>query len=580
MSKLIPLIKANIKGFVRNWKHVLLLVVMPLFLITIIFMSFNPSGLRKINIGYDLEGAKTLDEGQFHDAVGSFANPTRYDNLDACRQDLRLYKQYVCIDIKGDGPYYLDVYYDNTRESVIWEVIERINQAVDTVQKTKSKSIAADFITRFHTSMDSLEQYDSKLSTVNNDLDKYIVEVDNSATQLQNAKNDLTLSLNQMDSDIADAKSQSLDARQTKNAYYNQASSYVATSESRLSPLLSVTDAQPYASDAYNEVSQVNNELNDYNSAAESQLNSIDSKLASYQAQSNAGRQYVSSIDEGIAQLYATRSSLQEYKTRVQSARNDLQGIKTQFNGLQNMDADTIVNPVVMHDYPTYAPVVDNATVERLTGGMSQQEALAKGASFISLQTMFPIVLILITLFLSLLIGSFVALSEINAPSHTRLRLVKNIFFPEYIASFLSALIMVLIPVFIVLVIGNWIFALNIFDHALIMACILILMVSIFTMIGFLLAYTIRKESLTLMVSTFVLVLLIYFSGFLLPLERMSPVLGTLAALSPGALVLSLFNQTIFYNVGFMGVSAQLMTLFIEWVALIVLTTIVRYLRD
>ena len=51
MFKTIQLIKANLKRFIRDWKAISLLIVFPLILIGVVFVSFNPSGLRKVPVG-------------------------------------------------------------------------------------------------------------------------------------------------------------------------------------------------------------------------------------------------------------------------------------------------------------------------------------------------------------------------------------------------------------------------------------------------------------------------------------------------------------------------------------------------
>jgi ABC-type multidrug transport system permease subunit/predicted nucleic acid-binding Zn-ribbon protein len=580
MSKIIPLIKANVKGFVRNWKNIIILVILPLVLISIIFASFNPNGIRRINIGYTLAEDKSLDEQQFRDALGSFTKLTKYDTLDGCKHSLRDYHEYVCVEIRGQGPYTLEVYYDNTREPVIWEVIQRLEEGIRSIQRHESKSIASDFLTRFRTALGRLDTFDTQLAATNKDLDSYVRNVDDSVIKLHNARDDLVTNLDSMDRDIADARAASSDARSTEANYANAAYGNLNAAQSLTQQVSWSAEQQGYSSMIIGNIVQARSTVSDLDQNVRLKLDNVDAKLDKYDESSRKGRQYVFEIDNAADRLGATKSDLRQYQQRVGEARDEISSIRTEFSALTTLDADTLVDPVIIHNTPAYVPVVDEKTAQRLSKNATQQEAAVRGISLISLQTIFPTVLILITVFLSLLIGSFVALSEITSPAHARLRLVRHVFLPEFIASFVSALCIVLVPVLLVLLIGDQLFRLGLLSHLLTASSMIVILISIFILLGFLLAYVVRKESMTLMISTFILVLIIFLSGFLLPIERMSPFFGKVAEFSPGALTTNMFKQSVFYGAGFSSIAAEFTILIVELVIILALTLAVRYWHE
>jgi ABC-type multidrug transport system permease subunit len=577
MGKLAPLVKANIKGLLRNWKSLLILVVLPLVLILIIFASFNPEGLRKIDIGYSFADGQTLDETQFNNAMGGFAKLHRFDELDDCLKSLRSYKEYVCVHIHGSGPYVLDVHYDNTREPVIWEIVQRLEQSVRSVQKQESKDIADDFLVRFRNAMTRLDAYDRQLVTIHSDIDTYIYEVDGSITKLQGARRDLITTLDGMDRDIAEAKSSSSSARSNTAHYTSQADQQLSLIDYNLQYIAATAETQAYLSSARSSIGNARSQVSAVRTGVESDLDRIDGRISSYQAASARGRGYVFEIDNSVNTLRGTKTDLQSYKVRVASTRNELSGIKQEFRELEGLDAETLVNPVVVVTTPTYIPQVSEELQEEFAQDV---QAAAKGVSLISLQTIFPTVLILITLFLSLLIGSFVALGEINSAAHQRIRLVDHTFFPEFFASFISSLIIVFVPIFTVLLIGDGVFHLGVFEHIFTVTATITLVMAIFVLLGFLLAYIIRKESMALMTSTFILVLFIFLSGFLLPVERMSPISYIFATMSPGSLAVDMFKQSVFYDSGFDGITLQFMMLIGQFILLMAITLVAKYWRE
>src|SRR3989338_10391501 len=138
MIKTIPLLIASFKGFIRNWKSVLLLIVVPLILISTIFATFNPLGIQKTPVGLVLQN-ESMQLDDINDYVSSFLIITEYKDLDDCFKELKQYKQYVCFVISNEYAIVLDVHFDNTRTPIIWEILAQIKGAIDYLQKQKSK---------------------------------------------------------------------------------------------------------------------------------------------------------------------------------------------------------------------------------------------------------------------------------------------------------------------------------------------------------------------------------------------------------------------------------------------------------
>jgi len=119
-------------------------------------------------------------------------------------------------------------------------------------------------------------------------------------------------------------------------------------------------------------------------------------------------------------------------------------------------------------------------------------------------------------------------------------------------------------PLICVALLGNFLFQLPFLNNLGILIILLFLLTSVFILMGMSLAYLIKKESMTLLVTTFLLVFFIFFSGFLLPIERMSVFASFFARFFPSKVALSIFNKTVFYNI-----SAQLLlteiTILVNW---------------
>ncbi|MFP4400967.1 MAG: ABC transporter permease, partial [Candidatus Woesearchaeota archaeon] len=206
-------------------------------------------------------------------------------------------------------------------------------------------------------------------------------------------------------------------------------------------------------------------------------------------------------------------------------------------------------------------------------------ESIVKGINLIGLQTLYPNILILIVMFLSLLISSFISLNEINSTATQRHNLIRGIFFPEIISVYFSSLIVISIPLICIVLLGQYLFRLQIFQNALYISMILLLLISIFILLGMALSYLIKKESITLLISTFILVFLVFFSGFMLPIERMSNTANIVASNSPSTISLSAFNRIIFYSQGFEVIAPNVYQLIIWFGTLLLLTTLIKSMK-
>jgi ABC-type multidrug transport system permease subunit len=247
-------------------------------------------------------------------------------------------------------------------------------------------------------------------------------------------------------------------------------------------------------------------------------------------------------MDDGVDSLHETKSELYDYKYKLLNLRNDLSTMRSDISTVSTLNPELIVTPIKFLTKPLYVPIVKNKNVN--TQNMFKD--LIKGINLIGLQTLFPKLLLLIVMFLSLLISTFICLSEINSPSNIRVSIIRGIGLHEFFSTYLSSMFIILPPILIVLGLGYTIFELNIpFGWAFLS---MFLLSSTFIMMGMSLSYLVVKESITMLIMTFILMFLLFFSGYILPIERMSPVSKVIAEISPGKISLDIFNQMTFYH--------------------------------
>jgi len=585
MIKIIPLVQACLKEFMRNKSSIFLLIIFPLLLISVIFLSFNTEGMQIIPVGVIYPEDFPAEE--FNSGFSSFMKMTEFNNLDECLNEVKEYKQYLCVVITLKENIVLDIYFDNTREYIIWEVLGRIKDSVDYIQKEKSKQIASDFLSKFDRNMNKLSNFKSALNNVNSNIDVYIYRVDDSIQDLQGAKSELQTTIYQMDRDISEAKSTRYSLESDKNSLYNNIDYRLNYAENNLNSINNITGTNYYyVSSAQNQIDSARDTLDNYDDQADDKFDQFDERIGNYEEASENGKNRITDINNAINELRQTKSDLYDYKNRILRTEDELETVETEFQDIQGLSPDLLVNPVIVQNNQIYIPEVSekyfnqNKNEEDQNTEESNLKSIIKGVNLISLQTLFPTVLFLITLFVSLLVSTFICLREINSTANKRMKLIKGIFLPSFVSVYLSSLIIMIIPIISILSLGHFLFQLPIFDHGLFIFISMFLISSIFIFIGMGLAYLIKKESITLLVASFILVFLLFFSGFLLPVERMSYFAALFANNFAGNIMLEAFNKVIFHSRELWVVYSDFNHMFIWFVILGGIALLIKKLKN
>ena len=580
MIKTIPLFIAALKGFFRNWKSVILLIVVPLVLIITIFISFNPLGMQRTPVGLILKtDAVNMDE--LNPYVESYLEIDEFATVDDCIIDAKKYNQYVCLEVVKNGSIILNIHFDNTRTPIIWEVLATIKGSIDYLQKQKSREFTNKFLDEVRSSMIKAHEFESGLQTVDEELTVYIGKLDNLIVQLTNTKQTLVNELNTMDNNIDNLESESNSLGRETSFLQSQSQNNINYIENSVSGL----PADPIILQRINnEIDDLEYLINSYDQKANSLLYQIDNNILNYERGSSRLKNLIFDIDDFIYRITTVKNNLNSYQSDIRDIEDELISIIEDMNyALETADPEVLINPIIMKNYPIYIPDVDIDLIDKFGErfeDMSDIEKAIRGLSLINLQTVFPMILLLITLYLSLLVASFICLNEINSSANTRVSLIRRIFFHDFLAVYLSSLVIILVPVLIVALLGNFLFLLNIVENFGLVLLILVLVMSAFILFGIGLAYLIKKESITLLISTFFLVFLLFFSGFMLPIERMTKFSATLANIFPGKLAFTAFNKVVFHNQGFSTITQEIGSLLIWCFALLAIVLVIKRIRQ
>ena len=557
---------ASLKEFIRNWKSVLLLILLPLLVIASFFASFSAAGLQKVPIG--IISASGVDLGEFKESLSGVLITKDFDNLDDCLKELKQYKQYICVDITKDLAYHLDVHYDNTKTLVIWGVINQIKTTVDWIKKEKTKQVAEQILEEAGKGPGYIQDARTELDILDRSLSEYSSEIDSGINAVNLQVNSAKGSVTSMGNAFSNVNTKLANLKYSRGTSKSNVVSNLNSIDAYAGSLLYLpSPANQYGMTIADKSKQAKNEFNVYDGLVVTAIDSAaDESTNFYNLQSGAANS-LQSIDSGVNQLSNVKSGLESRKGGITEVRNNLDLLGNYVNSVMGIDPESVADPIQMNFKPTYLPEAARLAERFKDADKKDIALLIKGETLLAFQVIFPKILLLIVMFLALLTSTFISINYLNSPANKRIMIVKGVFFPSFFSIFLSALFITLIPLIFVILLGDFLFLLPFVHNILLVLFVVGISASIYILAGMSLSYLIRDKSLTLLVSIFVLIFLLFFSGFILPIERMGAVPASIASNFPGNIAADILNKILFYDQAFLvvlgGLAVLLLTLFL-----------------
>lgn len=529
--KTLSLFIHDLKRFLRDWKSIALLTVFPLVIVVAIFLSFSPTSTM-VPVG-TVQEADGFDYSSFKSQAPKVADLRTYSSLEACLGELREYRVYACVMISpssGSGKYSLTAYYDNTREIIDQTVLSGIRRAVRRMQISYSERQASVAISEIENQTREIEGARNEVNATVADIRVQISEINSSIDELRSTRIDIKTRLRELDEDVEDLEESAEDFERSRSRLYSNSSRRIENVSSSLSALQQSTNRNlTRVWRAQTELADLEQSLDDYNQRAKQEVDDIQSLVADYDAFREDSTDYLEQINTTIDELQATRTKLRNYTNRLRSIERDLARTQDRYSRASSRDPEDIARAVTFEKKRAFKTNPDSP-------------------SLVVLQSIYSTLLLMVSLFVSILISMFVSLNDINTPAGPRLESTPGTAIPRYLSSLMTSLTLTVIPILCVLAIGQFFLNLPITDRFAPAALALLMFSIILTNLGLALAQLIRNKSTTLLVGSFVIVFLIFFSGLVLPIEMMSTVPRTIASLLPGNVTMKAFDQAVLHG--------------------------------
>lgn len=547
----------NFKIIFRNWSSLVLIILAPLFLILLVGYSFSGDTIHDVNIGIISQGGINLHE--FEKNISSFGKITQYTIVDSCLEDLAFEKVHICIEIlgsleveEGEIPTgTIHFYYDNTRKRISLVLLSQIKDFFG--------------ITSEKISLISAQELFSNLNELFVFLQSRITDIENTKNQSESILNDLVARREKLIELNADFQPKYIEVKKLQaelNSYeesFNNASNDLLD---QVNQLQNITD-------------NILGEINDnslINSSDVSNL-TLDTGFDTVSNITGGTQQTISNISRHIDSiiapldainqtLYSEIQSADQYIIFINQSIIEMQSIlnesKQRLEAFSELDpslAEKIVKPITQ----TFTEAIDDLK---------------------DIQLAFPMLLLTVAIFISVIFSNILTSIEINNKAYTR-----NIIAPVNDSIFVIGMaitnfIIVIFQITVLFIVSQTRFGVDIIGNLPALIPIVAVLIFTFVFIGMIVSYLTKNPQTSILLATFISLAFFLLSDAVNAVEAMPIVAAKIASMNPVVIVNSMLRKIIFFDIPISEMASSFMMILIYMIIALVALIVVSKIKN
>ena len=503
MPAIWTIIKKNFKLLIRSKSSALIVILGPLLVIFLVGIAFDNVNKYSLNIGVYSDSYSELTESFIVKMQEKEFRVTKMDSIDACIEKIKQGSIHTCIvfpenlDIEDDAVNEITFYVDYSKLNLVWMVLDTLSTKIE----ERSSELSLDLTTAL------LQKVENTKTEV--------ADMQPTIEGLQEQREEM---VNKINREIIDVKLKDLKVN------ISQVKEYIVEK-------INITEG--YIDESLKKLKSAGNMSNSSRSAISDRLNSIGTlmfnlkgKMVDDNESASDWTNMVKVLDDVELDLSSIQYALIQQNVDMIEIKKSLDEIHDSLGSIVVTDAATVVNPVSMN----IKPIVPEKTY---------------------LGYMFPALVILVVMFISILLSTTLVMMEKHSPAHFRnfITPTRNITF--VVSTYLTSMLIVVIQLGIILGISSYFLKMQIVDALLPSLSILLLGTTFFTFAGMFIGYIFTSEETATLAAISVGSIFLFLSNVILPIESMPAYIEKIARFNPFVLGEGLLRQSIVFKVGF-----------------------------
>lgn len=538
LKRLFFTIKKDLKIIFRSWSSLFLLIIGPLLLILIVGFAFSGEELHDVNIGIcakDFDAVEDITVQLSSDQVVLY----KFKNFSECLASMKLDIMDLCAEFSEDfeirefGAGEIPVgtiifYYDNTRYNLAKDIVAYVNFKIRkgseevTLESTKiilsNIEESVEFMRQTKITVAQFKEDGKQIRKDLADLRDLIIDVNSRfdpsykrIKELQKTINEDVTLLNSSKEDIIFAID---DLNTNAIPLLEEITAFGDLSFLGINLSLPSNNSVAILSLAVNSFkTQLENNLSSYFEIVDN-LNAV---IVELDKVNNFLNQSLEKTNENIEKLDYSLAEIDKISKKLDETID-------KFAGLGAEEAGTILRPITT----VFQPLLEG-----------------KG----KVELIFPILLVFVISFISILLSNIMVLNETHSPAYFRTFLIPIESIVFILGLFITNMIVILFQVGVLLVVAF--FKFNIDFSAIYFPLILAitLVAIIFVLIGMIIGYLIKSEQTSILTSTFLALAIFFFSDVIFPLKVMPPLASLIASYNPLVIGEAIFRKIVFFSI-------------------------------
>ncbi|MDP7180926.1 MAG: ABC transporter permease [Candidatus Woesearchaeota archaeon] len=545
------LIRKNVLVLVRARASALVVLLGPLLLILLAGLAFDNTNTYAVSVGTYSESYNELSNAFVERLSQNRYQLTRYDALNDCKLAIRKGEAHLCVEFPKDmtvGKNASMIFYvDHSRMNLVWTIVNVMTKHVmegnfeltrnltsnllDSVAVTEEhvirlRPVVVQMTTDNEANRQDMMTMQAELMELNTNFAKGDFQIDELATKKQIVKQWIENAVQLGEKSLKDAES-----------FINVAHQSTASNE----------DVQTALAKAVADLEKQRKSMDATTALLATEFEAFSTLLAALVEQVEATDSQIQEIArvQGLSgdALRATGYRLDRSLLGLLDIQQSLNIIDNQIDDLAIRDAGNIAQPIET----VIKPVVAEKTY---------------------LQYLFPVLILLVIMFTSVILPPTLIMIEKKSPAVIRNYLTPTKSYTYMLATFISIFLMLLAQLIVVLLIAALFFKTQIIGHLPETVFVLAFTASIFVLAGMLIGYLFNTEETAMLASVSLAILSLLMSEAIIPIETMPTWLISLSKLSPFVIGSNLLRQTLVFD-GLTGTGKGVLTLFIYIIIMI-----------
>lgn len=534
--KTTKIIKKNIKLLLRSKVSTLVLILGPLLVILIVGISFS-SDTFNLKIGTYSQSYSQTSNSFVEKLNNKSFTITKFDTNDSCIFSIKEQLMHACIifppdmNIEKGKTNIVEFYVDQSQINLVYYVMSSLEESFGELSTEISKDLTNELINVLIDTKSNLENAQNSINLIN---DKNTIILDNSAYSHTNLKGlnfesvgsvtNVDTTINKINIALDLLLSNSEEFLEDANDVISDLEDYTITHKGNESNQGTFDDDLELLTDALTELeSSIDDGYNTSTKELDTIIASIDTALKDMSSKLNEASTVNSNV---LKKLEALKLNSEELKDESTLLNENVKSMISSINSIQIINSDQITTPIT-------------ANINKLAQDNS------------NLGFLFPSLIVILVMFIGLLLPSTLVVMEKSSKAFFRIFTTPTNPLLFIIANYFTSLILISLQVFIILIVSQFYFDINLLDSFFISFISLSFITTLFIFIGMLIGDLFNTEEMTMLTSVSVATLLLLTSGLIFPIESMPKYIIEKIQYNPVVVGSSLFRKTLLFDSNF-----------------------------